>query len=70
MTIWLSLIAMLACSSEDPSDKPSTSDTAVEVDWDCDPIAPSRCGLPFPSTYFMEPSETTASGWQVAAAAA
>ena len=66
MTIWLSLIAMLACSSEDPSDKAPTSDTAVEVDWDCDPIAPTLCGLPFPSTFYMAEDETTPTGWRIA----
>jgi hypothetical protein len=32
---------------------------------DCDPTAPSLCGLPFPSTFYMVEDSTTETGWRV-----
>ena len=57
---------LLACGDSDKAPTSAESDqNSAEVDWDCDPLDPSRCLLPFPSTFFMEESEQTASGWQV-----
>lgn len=46
----------------------SEGDTGLEssYDWDCDPIAPTRCGLPFPSTYFMREATSSPTGFMVA----
>jgi hypothetical protein len=58
---------ILACGG-DSSDKSNPEDTGsamVAPNWDCDPIAPTVCGLPFPSTYFMTESEASVTGWQV-----
>jgi hypothetical protein len=64
---WFSLLALIACSEEAPSSKPaSPEDTAVQADWDCDPIAPTLCGLPFPSTFYMEEDAQTVTGWRIA----
>lgn len=64
---WFSLLALIACSEETPSNKPaSPEDTAVQADWDCDPIAPTLCGLPFPSTFYMEEDAQTVTGWRIA----
>lgn len=45
----------------------SALDTAQ--DWgargDCDPIAPTTCGLPFPSTFYMAEDPTSPTGWRV-----
>ena len=40
------------------------------LDGDCDPIAPSRCGLPFPSNVWMKPDTTSPTGLRVAFGAA
>ena len=32
---------------------------------DCDPMVPTICSLPFPSAYWIEPSNQTTSGYQV-----
>lgn len=49
---------LLACSgAEVPADDSTRSD--------CDPVAPTQCGLPFPSTFYMIPDETSATGWRV-----
>jgi len=70
------LLACSACGSDSKQEsmgsdtnEPQSEPTDTGDDgwnWDCDPIAPSRCALPFPSTYFMEPSDTSVTGWQVA----
>ena len=56
----------MGCGDEKAADDTSAGTAVVEADWDCDPIAPTRCGLPFPSTYFMTPSEDSRTGFQVA----
>jgi hypothetical protein len=57
---------ILACGCDTSANKSTdTAEPSPSVNWDCDPIAPSRCGLPFPSTYFMRASDTSATGWQV-----
>ena len=62
---WVLWMAM-GCGDEKAADDTSAGTAVVEADWDCDPIAPTRCGLPFPSTYFMTPSEDSRTGFQVA----
>lgn len=62
---WIFLMA-IGCGDEKAADDPDSGAAVVEADWDCDPIAPTRCGLPFPSTYFMTPSEDSRTGFQVA----
>ncbi len=64
---WLLWIVM-GCGAEKRSDAEEQGDEVEEavVDWDCDPIAPSRCGLPFPSTYFMTSAEDSETGFRVA----
>ncbi len=32
----------------------------------CDPTAPSLCGLPFPSTFYMTEDASTTTGWRIA----
>lgn len=54
-----SLLLMMSCS-----------DGSVAVtDWgergDCDPIAPTACGLPFPSTFYMAEDSASPTGWRV-----
>ena len=60
------LLVALGCGSDKAGHDTASEAEAVDVAWDCDPIAPTRCGLPFPSTYFMTPSEDTVTGFQVA----
>jgi hypothetical protein len=66
MRIWLSLLTLAACQTDPTSKQKTADDPAVEVDWDCDPIAPSLCGLPFPSTFYMAEDDTTRTGWRIA----
>ncbi|MFT4976045.1 MAG: hypothetical protein ACI8S6_001940, partial [Myxococcota bacterium] len=55
----ISAALFLACT-------PKTEDLSLE--WgergDCDPIAPTTCGLPFPSTFYMTEADTP-TGWQI-----
>jgi len=59
------LFLLLGCGDATPKDNPSDTGTSA-VDWDCDPIATSRCALPYPSTFFMREDATTPTGWRVA----
>ena len=63
------VVVLLACGDEEKQPKVAdctNPESTAEYNWDCDPIDPSRCILPFPSTFFMEETDQTASGWQVA----
>ena len=60
------LLLLLGCGDAEKASDIADTGTAPDVDWDCDPLDPSRCILPFPSTFFMEETAETASGWQVA----
>jgi len=52
------LLLMGACTdSEDVVDTGSLSD--------CDPVAPTQCGLPFPSTFYMVADTNSETGWRV-----
>lgn len=59
------LIALLACT-DTPTDAGTTTVPTSGTFSDCDPIAPTLCGLPFPSTFHMRPDAETPSGWRVA----
>lgn len=61
----LLLLALLACDKDDPTDSGTTPPTSGDFS-DCDPIAPTLCGLPFPSTFHMRADAETPSGWRVA----
>jgi hypothetical protein len=59
MLIFLTLIC---CKSE----KGSTSESTEEaVDYDCDPLDPNHCAMPFPSTYFMSEDHSSSTGWRI-----
>lgn len=66
----LALLALLGCSDAkdgvsdaDPNDSAAPD---IEQVWSgCDPVAPTLCGLPFPSTYYMVPDAATATGWRI-----
>ena len=63
------LLLSLACGDADKTAvnaECADAYTSPDIDWDCDPIDPSRCILPFPSTFFMEENADMVSGWQVA----
>ncbi|MEC9391467.1 MAG: hypothetical protein VX944_15450 [Myxococcota bacterium] len=59
------LLLLLGCGTKS-SDPASTDTGAGTVDRDCDPIAPSRCALPYPSTYFMREEAASPTGWRIA----
>jgi len=40
-------------------------DTGPWLEGDCDPIVPTRCGLPFPSNVYLDDDEKTATGKRV-----
>lgn len=59
----LSLLALLlACTGKDATD--DTGDEPIALS-DCDPVAPSLCGLPFPSTFYMREDQGTQTGWRI-----
>ena len=58
------LVLALACRPDKADD--DTSSIAVEAFSDCDPIAPTLCGLPFPSTFYMREDASSPTGWRVA----
>jgi len=63
MRAWLVLLTLMACETTGP-DKEDTD--AAAVNWDCDPVAPTVCGLPFPSTFYMQEDPGTETGWRIA----
>ena len=54
-----------ACRDRDPS-VDSGWPPLEQVYGDCDPIAPTTCGFPFPSTFHMREDAGTATGWRIA----
>jgi hypothetical protein len=75
----LSMLALAACGAPEPLDVPGTTTTGTGtstgdtgpiesgpmLEGDCDPIAPTRCGLPFPSNVYLADDERTPSGKRV-----
>ena len=66
----LMALALFACSSPKDdeagaNDTDSAAPDIAEVWSGCDPVAPTLCGLPFPSTYYMVPDSGTATGWRI-----
>ena len=77
-TLVLTTLALAACGAPEPIDLPgttSTSETSTEdtsaidsgplLEGDCDPIVPTRCGLPFPSNVYLVDDAKTATGKRV-----
>lgn len=77
-TLVLTTLALAACGAPEPLDIPgttSTSSTSTEdtsaidsgplLEGDCDPIVPTRCGLPFPSNVYLVDDAKTATGKRV-----
>ena len=63
------LLALLAGCTDKGAPADTGADGAApleEVFSDCDPIAPSTCGFPFPSTFHMRPDAGTPTGWRIA----
>ena len=54
--------ALLGCSGS-PQSTADSGDAATSTA--CDPIAPTLCGLPFPSTFYMKEDTTSPTGWRV-----
>jgi hypothetical protein len=66
------LTALTACTGKDPAgggvDDGGGQDSSApitEVYSGCDPVAPTLCGLPFPSTYYMREDAASATGWRI-----
>lgn len=62
-TLLLLALSLVACKGKDGQGDDSAS-PAVELS-DCDPVAPTLCGLPFPSTFYMREDASSATGWRV-----
>jgi hypothetical protein len=63
------ILFLFACGDTDKLQTDSEcadAQTNPELNWNCDPLTPSHCALPFPSTYFMEENDETETGWSVA----
>ena len=60
----LLVLALISCKGKDKGDDSQPAAEALELS-DCDPIAPTLCGLPFPSTFYMREDATSATGWRV-----
>jgi hypothetical protein len=62
----LALCAALGCGESGSNAVSSTDETAAALGPDCDPIAPSHCGLPLPSSRWLVDDATTPTGKRVA----
>ena len=61
------LLLLWGCGNLDKVQNTTADDTgATAVNWDCDPLAISRCALPYPSTFFMRKEAESPTGWRVA----
>lgn len=63
------LLFLFACGGDEKTpavDECANAKADAEINWNCDPLTPSHCSLPFPSTYFMEENAETETGWSVA----
>ena len=58
----LPFLLLLACTGK--GDDTGADYSGIPLS-DCDPVAPTHCGLPFPSTFYMAEDPTTASGWRI-----
>ena len=57
----------IGCGSKTDPDTATGSAPDIEEVWsDCDPIAPTACGYPFPSTFYMREDASTPTGWRIA----
>lgn len=71
MRIVLLALFGLACSGDkntgggSDSGHGGTGSTEAVPFSDCDPLVPTACGYPFPSTFSMVEDDTTATGWRV-----
>lgn len=60
-------LLLLACSGGEPGTDTGGGGGALTGERsDCDPVAPTVCGLPFPSTFYMAEDSSTSTGWRVA----
>lgn len=67
MTALALLSLLLACTSDPADDTGTDGGTGGQGSFsDCDPIAPTLCGLPFPTTFHMRADDSTPTGWRVA----
>ncbi len=58
-------LLLVGCASPGGDTGSPGGDENADVNWDCDPLVPDHCGMPFPSTYFMVEDPSTATGWRV-----
>jgi hypothetical protein len=65
LVIALSALSLSACKGEDSAEKGDSEAPIEEVYSDCDPVAPTLCGLPFPSTFYMKEDSGSPTGWRV-----
>lgn len=65
LVIALSALSLSACKGDDPAEKGDSEAPLEEVYSDCDPVAPTLCGLPFPSTFYMKEDSGSPTGWRV-----
>ena len=67
----LPTLAILALACSGPGDDPAadSGEPGVEAEavpfGDCDPLSPTVCGYPFPSTFYMVEDASTDTGWRV-----
>ena len=62
----LPLLALAACAGGDP--KPADTDAGPPTSGtfsDCDPVQPTVCGFPFPSTFYMAEDAASRTGWRI-----
>lgn len=64
MRILMALMAIGCTASDNDS-----GDITFGPPASCDPVAPTLCGTPFPSTYYMVEDASTGSGWRINLAA-
>lgn len=55
-------LLLAACTTPDSG----TPTTDLGPRGDCNPVQPEACALPFPSSFFLDPDDTSETGWRVA----
>lgn len=64
--IHLLFFVLIGCGTPSKDTVTDTVDTGtVDVNMDCDPTAPTLCGLPFPSTFYMAEDSSSPTGWRI-----
>jgi len=65
MRMLCTLALLLGACKDKGADTGAVDGGSASALSDCDPTAPTYCGLPFPSTFHMREDATSATGWRI-----